>query len=480
LKIICSPGITNLGYPGKAYTPGAILYSRPAVEYLLNRNPENADEAVGELAESFEWSNDYLALTLHLRKGIKFHDGTDFNAEAVKFNLEMHKAGARTELQPVTSIDVVDNYTVRLSLSRYDSGFLLGIMSLSGYMVSPQAIKTMGEDAVFYPVGTGPFKFVEYKRDVSLKYERNDDYWQEGKPYLDGIEFLFIADAVTSVAVLKAGDAQMMREVSVNEVESLDKVGFNISISPSSVDGLAFDSNHPDSHFHDIRVRQAIAYAIDNTAIAKALGHGFWEPVNQWFPRQNTAYNPDIVGYPYNPAKAKQLLAEAGYPNGFDTELYYEASSTIERDTYAAVQGYLAEVGINVKLKPTDSGAFRALAAGGWHDHMVHIYQAVALGIDPVSSLRTKMVSIASRYSPESIWIPEDYDALFFEAAAAKDMKTYKELFMQLTKLMIDEYLIAVPILAPSSFTAMAPGVHCDLHQYGMAEWRPENAWIEK
>jgi len=78
------------------------------------------------------------------------------------------------------------------------------------------------------------------------------------------------------------------------------------------------DSNHPDSHFHDIKVRQAIAYAIDNTAIAKALGHGFYEPVNQWFPKKNIAYNPDIVGYPYNPAKAKQLLAEAGYPNGFN------------------------------------------------------------------------------------------------------------------------------------------------------------------
>jgi ABC-type transport system substrate-binding protein len=480
LKVICNPGITNLGYPGKAYTPGAVLYMRPAIEYLINRNPQNADEAVGELAESFEWSADYLSLTLHLRKGIKFHDGTNFNAAAVKFNLEMHKTGARAELQPVTSVDIIDDSTVRLKLSRYDSGFLLGLMSLSGYMVSPHAIETMGEAATFYPVGTGPFKFVEYKRDVSLKYARNPDYWQKGKPYLDGIEFLFIADPVTQVAVLKAGDAHVIREVSVNDVAGLDKVGFNISVSPGSVDGLAMDSNHSDSHFHDIRVRQAIAYAIDNAAIAKALGHGFYEAVNQWFPKKNIAYNPDIVGYPYNLAKAKQLLSEAGYPNGFDTELWYESTSTSQKDTYGAVQGYLAEAGINAKLKPTDRGAFNAHVMEGWRDHMVHIYVAVALGIDPVSSLRTKMVSIAQRYSVESIWIPEDYDALYFEAAEAKDMKTYKELFMKLGKLMIDEYLIAVPIVAPSSFKATAPGVHFDLHEYGMAEYRPEEAWIEQ
>jgi len=90
------------------------------------------------------------------------------------------------------------------------------------------------------------------------------------------------------------------------------------------------------------------------------------------------------------------------------------------------------------------------------------------------------MVSIAQRYSVESIWVPEDYDAMYFEAAAARDLKTYKETFMKLGKLMIDEYLIAIPIVAPSSFKATAPGVHFDLHEYGMAEWRPEEAWIEQ
>jgi ABC-type transport system substrate-binding protein len=480
LKIIGSPGVSNLGYPGKPYTPGGQLYTRPATEYLLSRASDGSGEPTPELAESWEWSDDHLTLTLNLRKGVKFHDGTPFDAEAVKYNLELHKAGVRTEMEPVTSIDIIDNFTIKLTLSRYDSSFLHGLMAVSGQIVSPQAIKTMGDDAMFYPVGTGPFKFVEYKRDVSLKYERNDDYWQEGKPYLDGIEFMFIADALTRVAVLKVGEAHMMRDVTVNEVADLDRIGFNISVAPGSVNGLAFDSNHPDSHFHDIRVRQAIAYAIDNEAIAKALGYGYYEACNQWFPKNNVAYNPAVIGYPYNTAKAKQLLTEAGYPNGFDTELYYESNSTDQANTYTAVQGFLAEVGINVKLKPTDRGAFRAKVAEGWNDSIVHMYTAVALGVDPVSTLKTKMVSIGSRYTPESLWIPEDYDALYFEAAAAKDSKTFKEIFMKIGKLMIDEYCMAVPIVAPATFQAAAPGVHCDLGQYGLAEWRPEDAWIEK
>ncbi len=481
IKIIATPGINNLGYPGEPCTPGSILYARPAVEYLLSLKSDGSGEVVGELAESYEWSPDYKSLTLYLRKGIRFHDGTQFNAEAVKYNLELHKAGSRTDLEPMESIDILDDYTIRLNLSSYNSRFIFGLMSLSGFMVSPTFLKEKGDGATLFPVGTGPFRFVEYKPDVSLKYEKNPDYWQEDKPYLDGIEFIFIADPVTQLAALKAGEAHVLRQVDIKDIPGLNAQGFNIVMSPGPVNGLAGDSNHPDSPFNNIRVRQAIAHAIDNNDISEAFGYGYWKSVNQWFPSGNPAYNPDIVGYPFNPEIARQLLAEAGYPQGFKTEIYYCQNFLIQDDIYIAIQGYLAQVGINAELKPTQRGAFMAHIAEGWQNQLVHMYTVVGLGMDPIFHLYNQMSSNSLYYDTGSLWIPKDYDTLLFETFAQPDTVKYKAGLMQLGKYMIDDYLIAIPVVASANF--LVTTTKCrdfDMHRYGLAEWRPEEAWLSE
>ena len=219
-------------------------------------------------------------------------------------------------------------------------------------MVSPTSLKTLGNDAMTHPVGTGPFSFVSYQPDTSIKFQKFDGYWQKGKPYLDGIEFDFIADPVTALASFEAGEAQAIENLGPKDVSDLIATGkYNVTLSPAYVAALAGDSAHSDSPYANISVRRAISYAIDNQAIAKTLGFGLIPSTNQLQPPDGLAYNPKVVGYPYNPDKAKQLLSEAGYPNGLQTKITFTSGAT-NQDLFTAVQSYLQAVGIKATLDP--------------------------------------------------------------------------------------------------------------------------------
>ena len=242
----------------------------------------------------------------------------------------------------------------------------------------------------------------------------------------------------------------------------------------------AHDSGHPDSIFADIRVRRAIAHAIDNEAIAKAVGHGYYEPVNQFALSTSSMYNPEAVGYPYNPQKAKELLAEAGYPNGFETKITFRTGSEMT-DLFTAVQGYLGEVGIEVKLNAADRGLFRQTISEGWNNHLVAFTITQGRGLDPVSQMLSHLSSTAFTYDPESVYIPAEYQAQLDKMVAEHDPKQVLAQFHDLMKILIDDYCMAIPVIAPYNFTARSTEVGAfDMHEYGMAEWRPEEAWLKK
>lgn len=483
LKIISAPGIQNMGYPGKAFFAGDQGLGRPSVQFILSRDPKTL-VYIGELVTSYNFSSDYKSVTLMLKKGVKFQDGTDFNADAAISNLNLHWKGIRSDFKSVTSIDKLDDYTVRLNLSGYDAKLLNGLASLSGTMVSPTSLQKLGDAAKFNPVGTGPYKFVSYQTDVSLKYESFDGF-SGGKPYLDGIEFNFIKDPVTQLSSFKAGEAQVMRSVDIIGAVDLQAAGkdkYNIIGSPGSVFGIASDGGHPDSVFADIKVRRAIAYAIDKEAIAKALGKGFYKATNQWSNPETggLTYNPNIVGYAYDPAKAKQLLSEAGYPNGFETKIVLQ-NNTTQIDMMTMVQGHLAKVGIAAKLDVADTARFNEIANKGWSNALIYYWMSAAPGIDAATSVSTKMCSKATHYDPKSVLIPADFDAKYWVAAAEPDPAKARVLFQEIAKMAIDDYCIATPFYVGYNFVATTPKVHnYDWGTYGVNEWRPENAWLSK
>ncbi len=204
------------------------VQARFAVEGLVGLNPQG--QPVPQLATSWDIDDVAKTITFHLREGVKFHDGTDFNAEAAKWNLDMQKNGPKTELKNVTSIDVVDPYTVRLTFSEMDPLFVQQMVaSMSGKITSPAAYELYGPEAIkFQPVGTGPFRFDTFEPDVLLRYTRFEDYWQEGLPYLDAVEIHYIADNTVALTSFKSGEAQIMGNLGVKDVPELEAAGNTI------------------------------------------------------------------------------------------------------------------------------------------------------------------------------------------------------------------------------------------------------------
>ena len=207
-------------------------------------------------------------------------------------------------------------------MKRYDNHFLPTLAYSGGNVLSPTAYETYGEEyCIVNPVGTGPFKFVSYEPDVNLVCERFDNYWQKGKPYLDKIEMIYVKEMTTAANMLRDGKVDVIVNINGASAADLKSEGYAVTALPWTMEGLLPDSLNADSVLADKRVRQAIEYAIDRPAIIKAFGYGYWHALTQLATEAVYGYNPAIKGRPYNPDKAKQLLAEAGYTNGFKIKL---------------------------------------------------------------------------------------------------------------------------------------------------------------
>jgi peptide/nickel transport system substrate-binding protein len=482
LKILTNPGLTNIGYPGESNASNDGAYRQPSLETLLGYSPDGTGKVVPLLATSYQYNADYTALTLPLRKGVKFHDGTDFNAAAAKSSLDMVlNSKSFVDLASVSSIDVVDDYTIRLNLKTYDCALLTNLASYTCPMASPTAINSLGKDAaLFHPVGTGPFKFVSYTRDVSLKYEKFTDYWQKPKPYLDALEYIFVSDPVVQLASLKAGEAQMMRIIGLSDAADLQKTGkFVLNPQEMATDCLAMDSANPDSPFSKLKVRQAVAYALDNAAIAQTTGLGFFEPNNQLITPKAFGYNPNIVGYPYNVDKAKQLLAEAGYPNGFDTTLYYRAGA-FESDWCNMIQGYLKNAGINVQISLADAARFNDLRYKGWKGMLMYTFIAGAEK-NHAAGFKSRLSSKNTIYPTTTLYIPADYDAIVQTIGTERDDAKRLALLQQASKIAIDDYCIVVPVQVEMAVSATSIQVKdSDIYKNYAMFYHSENVWLSK
>jgi peptide/nickel transport system substrate-binding protein len=322
------------------------------------------------LATSWELRPDGRALTLHLRNDVKFHDGTPFNAEACKWNIEMRKNANMGDYTEVQSIDILDEYTLRLNLSQFNNTIWASLWHIAGMMSSPTAYQKYGpEQALWNPVGTGPFKFVSYAKDQLLKLERFDDYWR-GKPYLDGYECHIVADKSALEVGVRMGEVHTAEQLPEQAISQMISEGFPYIESTGGASGKVImpDSINPDSPFADKRVREAFMYAVDLKEIADSLGYGMVGAMTSTASPGSYAYV-DGMGRPYDPQKAKQLLADAGYPNGFDC--YFMSTTkdfTPMRQAYIA---YLEQVGIKVNVDLVDMARMYSVSSGGWESGVI-------------------------------------------------------------------------------------------------------------
>lgn len=340
-------------------TSGAAVFNmQQTIEYPLKEQIDGSFTPT--LAESYDINVGPAnpSITFHLRKGVMFSDGSTFNAQAFKWNLD-HEMDPASINYPSTSnwksIEVVDDYTARVNLKIWQNTQLVTFANNVAAMVSPTAFQKNGIDWMRWNmVGTGPFIQTGFQRDVSLTLAKNPNYWAAGKPYLNGIQIQYVIDMMTSEALMKSGGSEVLNCQSDGRVANdMAAAGFKILSQPIGTGMLANltpDSINPASPWSNINVRMAAEYAIDKDALAKTFGFGYAMPVYQICGPNSAGYDASLPGRKYDVAKAKQLLTDGGYPDGFKTTII-AAPFGLNTDMVVAIQAYLAKVGIKCDLQ---------------------------------------------------------------------------------------------------------------------------------
>jgi peptide/nickel transport system substrate-binding protein len=346
---------------------------------IVNYKPGSSEVGPG-LAESWTISPDGKVYTFKLRKNVKFHDGTPMNARTVAedvdrainpanpcfvynrkvdsyddFTFGSMKAGTAVK------VDVVDDATLRFTLPKPNAPFLSSLAMVWTGIMSPAATKQYNCDASQHPVGTGPFKFVEAVRNDHVTVEANPDYWG-GKPKVDRIIFRIIPESATRMLALERNEVQILADVPPADYERVEKNPALKMYKQPGLTILGVGMSNDLGPFKDKRVRQAMNYAVDKNAINKGL-YGGATTASQGIPPVLWGYNKSVEPYPYDVNKAKALLKEAGYANGFSTEMMVYANPRGYNPIGGAklgeaVQGYLAKVGVNVKITQYEWGAY--------------------------------------------------------------------------------------------------------------------------
>ncbi|MGD0795922.1 MAG: ABC transporter substrate-binding protein [Dehalococcoidales bacterium] len=482
LKFAYDQDMPTIGNPAtQQYVTGWAPISDICLENLLILDASGTPQPW--LATGWKWDSNNLGLTLTIRQGVKFHDGTTFDASAVQWNLNQCKSANVTELASVKSIDVIDPSTVKLTLSNTDGMLIFNLAGNRGMMMSPTAYQNHGSTekertswAEQNPVGTGPFKFVSWQKGVQIVFEKNPNYWQPGKPYLDKIVFTVINDEMTLGVSFKAGEQNVIYSQSPSVILDLENSGKYDFYSGdiSLLGGLEGDSRHPDSPWANIKVRQAACSAVDSKAFAQAMGYGQWVPTNQMDVSYRWGYNPDVQGYPYNVAKAKQLMAEAGYANGFTTNIY----GMPQYDTMlASIQAYLAVIGIKANAQIiTPAARVDMFSNSGWNG-------AWLWECTPNPNTAYQMVrNFSAAAWPKrmiSVDVPTEISDLAGQIGMATDFNTQKSLTWQLQKTLVDKYALITFIWARYQPLPIQKNTH-NLYNNVSMHWTPWDTWIDK
>ncbi|HPE69969.1 MAG TPA: glutathione ABC transporter substrate-binding protein [Thermotogota bacterium] len=329
-------------------------------------------KVVPALAKSWDISSDGKVYTFHLQQDVYFHDGTLFTSDAVKTHFDLLLAGGlrRSSLYVpfIDSVEIVDEYTVQFNLKMPFGPFLNHLAHGAGLIVSPAVLKTTPkEDVSLTPAGTGPYSFVEWVKNDHIKLTAYANYWR-GTPKMDSINFKIVPEAQTRVLMIESGDAQvsdMIQPLDVLALQANPKV--NVVVTPSLTVRYV-GINMTKKPFDDKRVRQALNYAVNKVAIAKALFRGFANPAMSVIaPNVNGYY--ETAGYPYDPDKARSLLASAGYPNGFETTLY---AAPHYQEIAVIVQAQLQEVGVKANIVTLEWASYMDLLYGNSPDQSEH------------------------------------------------------------------------------------------------------------
>lgn len=445
------------------------VYVEPLIYY-------NSDTTVSPcLATSWDIADDYKSITFHLRKNVKFHDGTDFNADAVKFNFDAAIEAEKSNTVNWESVEVLDDYTVRLNLKQFLNTIWADLIASESMIVSATPAIENGIDyAREHPCGTGPFKFVSFARDEYVKFERNPDYWQEGKPYLDKIEFYTVVDEMTYQNVLKSGEGEILGLVAGKTMSDMKNEGFLAFPELGGTDFMSFDTANAGSKFADIKVRQAMEYAINKQAIADSLGYGYSYPNNQLPSPFLPHHDPSLPEREYDLDKAKELLTSAGMGDGFDTKWI---TPPWFGDAPLIIQESLSKIGVNLTLDPVTDAKYWETARTGWKDAI--LAGSVAPNPNFAANYRGTFPPYGGLHV--SVKYPDGIKDTLDAALAATDPEIQKQLNFDLVRALYDDQTFVFYVTNCRGYV-VAPYVEGG-HFFEVAQYNyysPADLWLNK
>ena len=329
-------------------------------------------EIAPQLATAWEWTDDRKGLVVKLRPGVKFHDGELFDAAAVKFNIERHLtmpgSTRKSDIKAITSIEIIDEYTVKFLLSAPFAPLLAQLAGPAGTMVSPKAARATGENFGSHPVCTGPFKFVEHVAQDRIVVERFADYWDKDNIKLDRIVYLPIPDTTVRLANLRSGGLDLTQIAATD----LDTVRKDSRLKLTAVNGIGYSgitlnvANGEGSKTplgRDARVRQALELSIDREALNQVVFNGENQPGNQWVSPTNPYYVRELPIQARDVAKAKALLAAAAAPN--PVIAMTATNNPVVIQAAEVVQAMAKESGFDIRIQATEFASALQLAAKG-------------------------------------------------------------------------------------------------------------------
>jgi len=425
---------------------------RRIVETLVTF-PDESTQIVPGLAESWAISKDGLKYTFKLRKGVSFHDGTPLNAEAVKFSIErqiipehpFNKLGkypfANYFFGNVKAVEAVDPQTVEFILKEPRASFLAVLTAGAASIVSPTAVRKLGVDYPLTPVGTGPFKFVAWDRGQRVVLEKNAGYWKHPVK-IDRVIYRPIVEGQARLTELLTGALDLIVDTPPDFVPQLESNPKVMVLKQVGVHVWYLGINNQKKPFDDKRVRQALNYAVNKEALVRDVlkGTGSFSrgPVlpNTW------GADAALKAYPYDPERAKKLLAEAGYPSGFSTTLWVPESGSGMQLPVAmstVIQSNLKAVGVNVALQTMEWGAYLAKLRTKEQD--LFALSWMAGNEDPDLVMYPLLHS--SQWTPNgpnrALYKNEKYDELLHQARLTTDQKKRAELYREAQRILVDD-----------------------------------------
>lgn len=396
------------------------------------------------LAESWEYTDD-TTLILHLRKGVQFHNGEELKASDVVFTLnrvkDMPSAKLAVEKMDFDKTEAVDDYTVKVVTKvpfpaqiRYFEWPLTCI-------INQKAFEESGGDFTKAPIGTGAYKLKEWVSGDRIELEAFDEYWQEGKPELKNVILRMITEPANRSIELESGGVDIAYEIPASDIPRLD-ADPNINVVRSlSLNTNYLAMNCEKTPLNDVKVRKAIAYALDTPSAVQTAYKGTGIPAQGFFTPSIEGFNPNVKLISHDVDKAKELLTEAGYPNGFDITL--TTDTTRERADIAEIfQNQLAQAGIRVTIQQMEQGAMVAAYERSEHELLI-------VGFTGTTGEASRALGFFQKDNPvQSVWrwYNDDFSNLVDEASVTMDEQKRTELYQKAQDIMVEEYPV-VPIL---------------------------------